>query len=334
MKGFLMDVEYAQWLESRREEIAGKAKVVGVARVSGSHPAPGEWPTGAGLTVTTTPAGADGGYGLIVTNDKAPAPSGVDTYAYDPAWVFEGEYREATAGRRIEVGRLTSPRSTEAIASPVDLVVTIGGTEYTLAVLEDMPGQRLVVFTDETSGTETPAIGRWLVLPQVEPGSPVMVDFNRATLSYHHLSPAVFTCPLSPPGNSLPLRVEAGERALVYDLGQKAIAFLRHLEKSEWTAARALCAGSATVWHNDGKGQASIDETMRSMAAQSETIESMRYDITRQLTGPDEVLQQHAVRVTTKDGTRGSVHAAAYFRFEDGLITRIEEYANFVPDES
>jgi hypothetical protein len=164
--------------------------------------------------------GADGAYGLVVMDHDAVARSGltgIRTYPYDPAWVFEGEYRPAPEGRRIEVGRLTIPRSTEAISAPVDLAVTIDGTEYVLAVLEDMPGQRLVVFTDETNGTETPEIGRWLVLPRLEPGSTLTVDLNQATLSHHHLAPTVFTCPLSPPGNHLPLRVEAGERALIHD---------------------------------------------------------------------------------------------------------------------
>jgi uncharacterized protein (DUF1684 family) len=164
--------------------------------------------------------GSDGTYGLIVMDHEAVARSGlsgIDTYPHDPAWVLEGEYRAAPDGRRIDVGRLTAPRSTEAILAPVDLAVTIDGTEYVLAVLEDMPGQRLVIFTDETNGTETPDIGRWLVLPLLEPGSTLTVDFNQATLSHHHLVPAVFTCPLSPPGNHLPLRIEAGERALVYD---------------------------------------------------------------------------------------------------------------------
>ncbi|WP_033294952.1 DUF1684 domain-containing protein [Amycolatopsis jejuensis] len=163
--------------------------------------------------------GAGGFYGVVVMDHEALARSGlsgIDTYPYDPDWVFEGEYRAAPEGRRIEVGRLTAPRSTEAILAPADLAVSLNGTEYVLTVLEDMPGQRLVVFTDETSGTDTPGIGRWLVLPLLEPGSTLPVDFNQATLSHHHLVPAVFTCPLPPPGNHLPLRVEAGERALVH----------------------------------------------------------------------------------------------------------------------
>ncbi|MEU8402573.1 DUF1684 domain-containing protein [Nonomuraea sp. NPDC048892] len=164
--------------------------------------------------------GDDGAYGMVVMDPAAVERSGlrgVDAYPYDPAWVFEGRYRQAPTDRRIEVERLTSPRSTEAVLAPVDLVVTIDGAEYVLAVLEDFPGQRLVVFTDETNGTDTPAIGRWLVLPPLPPGSTLSVDFNQATLSHHHLNPSVFVCPLSPPGNHLPMRVEAGERALVHD---------------------------------------------------------------------------------------------------------------------
>lgn len=163
--------------------------------------------------------GGAGSYGLVVMDHNAVERSGltgIDVYPYDPAWVFEGEYRAAPEGRRIEVERLTSPRSTEAILAPVDLVVTVDGNEHVMAVLEDMPGQRLVVFTDQTNGHGTPEIGRWLVLPLLEPGSTLPVDFNKATLSHHHLRPSVFVCPLSPPGNHLPLRVEAGERSLIH----------------------------------------------------------------------------------------------------------------------
>ncbi|MEV7869673.1 DUF1684 domain-containing protein [Streptomyces sp. NPDC088124] len=163
--------------------------------------------------------GANGSYGVIVM-DRARVEgsglSGIDRFPYDPTWVFEGRYRAAAEGRRIEVERLTSPRTTEAILAPVDLVVTVHGTEYVLSVLEESPGQRLVIFTDETNGNTTPQIGRWLVLPLLEPGSAVTVDFNKATLSHHHLNADVFVCPLSPPGNHLPLRIEVGERALIH----------------------------------------------------------------------------------------------------------------------
>ncbi|SEO64570.1 DUF1684 domain-containing protein [Amycolatopsis saalfeldensis] len=284
---------------------------------------------------TGSVGGGDGAYGLIVMDETAVARSGLSeilAYPYDPAWVLEGEYRAAPPGRTIEVDRLTVPRTQDALPAPVDLVVTIGGEEYLLAVLEDLPGRRLVIFTDGTSGNGTPDIGRWLLLPPAEPGRPVPVDFNRTTLSQHHFAPPVYTCPLSPPGNHLPMRVEAGERALAYQSTKdKARQYLRHLENRDFEAARSMCAGTATVWHNDGKGDETIDENINGMKAQIHTMESMRYDVVRQLSDGDEVLQQHVIHVATTDGMRGEVQAAVYFRFEDGLITRIEEYAAFVP---
>lgn len=111
------------------------------------------------------------------------------------------------------------------------------------------------------------------------------------------------------------------------DLKTKATAYLRHLGNREWAKARAMCSDTATVWHNDGKGDSTIQENIAGMAAQVDPIESMRYDITRQMSQPDEVLQQHVVNVVMKDGGRFRVDAAVYFRFDDGLITRIEEYA-------
>jgi hypothetical protein len=116
-----------------------------------------------------------------------------------------------------------------------------------------------------------------------------------------------------------------------HDLADKVTSYLRHLENRDWVGARAMCTETATVWHNDGKGEQTIDENVAGMAGQVASIESMHYDITRQFSRPGEILQQHAVKVATKDGTRGEVHAAAYFRFVDGLIDRIEEYASFLP---
>lgn len=168
---------------------------------------------------TAMVSGRDGAYGVIVMDEAAVTRSGltgIAAYPYDPAWVLHGEYRSATAGRMVEVDRLTVPRSKDTLPAPVDLAITIAGEQRVLTVLEDLPGRRLLIFTDETNGDGTPQIGRWLLLPAAEPGSGITVDFNRTTLSQHHFSPSVFTCPLEPAGNHLPIRVEAGERALIH----------------------------------------------------------------------------------------------------------------------
>ncbi|WP_128382029.1 nuclear transport factor 2 family protein [Streptomyces cavernae] len=116
------------------------------------------------------------------------------------------------------------------------------------------------------------------------------------------------------------------------ELNDKAVTYLRALESRDWDAARALCTDTTTVWHNDGKGEQSIEENIAGMEAQIDSIESMRYDILRQFSRPGEVLQQHVVHVATTGGMRGEVHAAVFFGFDDaGQIKRIEEYANFIP---
>lgn len=55
------------------------------------------------------------------------------------------------------------------------------------------------------------------MLPLAPAGTEVIVDLNKITVSYHHISPTVFTCPLPPEGNHIPLRIEAGERGLLRD---------------------------------------------------------------------------------------------------------------------
>ena len=112
-------------------------------------------------------------------------------------------------------------------------------------------------------------------------------------------------------------------------INERAIQYLRCLESHDFDAAIALCTKNATVWHSDGTGDQSLAENVDGMRQQVGAMKSMHYDITRQFVRPDEVLQQHVVSVEMVDGTRGTVHAAAYFRFNGNLIDRIEEYATF-----
>ncbi|WP_328390097.1 hypothetical protein OHS81_35175 [Streptomyces sp. NBC_00400] len=77
---------------------------------------------------------------------------------------------------------------------------------------------------------------------------------------------------------------------------------------------------------NDGKGDQTIDEKLEQLKPLAGTVGSLRFDITRQFHGANEVLQQHVLRLTMPDGSRSEVHAAMYFRFDGYLIDRMEEY--------
>ncbi|OZM75426.1 DUF1684 domain-containing protein [Pseudonocardia sp. MH-G8] len=292
---------------------------------------------------TMAVSGGGGIYGLTVWDPAASSLAWlreIAVFPVDPTYVVDAEYRR-TPGREVEIERLTDPPTKHILPAPADLVFDLAGQQCSLMVIETFPGNLLVVFTDSTSGAGTPDIGRWVVLPPVA-GDTVRVDFNQAVLPLHVFSRA-FPCPLAPEGNHLPVPVPVGERAPVHresigtreamstDLKDTATRYLRRLEAGDYAGMRALCTDTATVWHNDGKGQQTIDENLAMLKDGPAAEASLRYDITRQFTEADEVLQQHVLRITNADGPVGEVQAAMYFRFRDGLIDRIEEYANFIP---
>jgi uncharacterized protein (DUF1684 family) len=78
-------------------------------------------------------------------------------------------------------------------------------------VLEEAGAKELFyIFRDETAGKETYGAGRFLYSEMPKDGK-VVLDFNKA-----YNPPCTFTpyatCPLPPPENRLPVRIEAGEK--------------------------------------------------------------------------------------------------------------------------
>jgi uncharacterized protein (DUF1684 family) len=97
---------------------------------------------------------------------------------------------------------------TEQRLSPGYVVFTIDGHEHSLdAVTEG--DQLFFIFRDQTAGDTSYPAGRFLKAAFPQNGQ-VTLDFNRA-----YSPPCAFTafatCPLPPPRNHLPLRIEAGE---------------------------------------------------------------------------------------------------------------------------
>ena len=101
----------------------------------------------------------------------------------------------------------------ETLPSPGYAEFTLGGKPLRLdGVLESPQAEQLFfILRDQTSGKETYGGGRFLYsdLPK---GGKVVLDFNEA-----YNPPCAFTdyatCPLPPPQNRMPIRVEAGELA-------------------------------------------------------------------------------------------------------------------------
>ena len=106
---------------------------------------------------------------------------------------------------------------TEAMPSPGYAELTLNGKAVRVdGVLEDPRAEQLFfILRDQTSGKETYGAGRFLYA-ELPKGGKVVLDFNKA-----YNPPCAFTpyatCPLPPPQNWMPVRVEAGE--LTYGKG-------------------------------------------------------------------------------------------------------------------
>jgi uncharacterized protein (DUF1684 family) len=99
--------------------------------------------------------------------------------------------------------------SAETLESPGYALFTIAGREQRL-IANPSGTELFFVFRDETSGRSSYPAGRFLYAPMPQDGR-VMLDFNRAVSPPCAYTPYA-TCPLPPPGNSIPVPVTAGEK--------------------------------------------------------------------------------------------------------------------------
>jgi hypothetical protein len=98
------------------------------------------------------------------------------------------------------------------LPSPGAAVFTLDGKEVRIDTLLEEPDAKelFVIFRDATAPRETYGSGRYLYTAMPQDGT-IVLDFNKA-----YSPPCAFTayatCPLPPPQNRLPVRVEAGEK--------------------------------------------------------------------------------------------------------------------------
>jgi len=137
--------------------------------------------------------------------------TGLKWFEIDEAYRVEARWNSYPQPKPVKVPNVLG--QSEAMPSPGYAEFTINGKPVRLdGVLEDPHAEQLFfILRDQTSGKETYGAGRFLYsdLPK---GGKVVLDFNRA-----YNPPCAFTpyatCPLPPPQNWMPVRVEAGEMA-------------------------------------------------------------------------------------------------------------------------
>jgi uncharacterized protein (DUF1684 family) len=151
--------------------------------------------------------------GLRVKDAEAPTRTnfaGLDYFPVEPKWRLEARFEPYDPPKQIAIADVTG--SIQHSISPGALVFSVEGEEYRLdPILEDGSPNLFVIFRDQTSADSTYPAGRYVYTAPAGDDGKVILDFNKA-----YNPPCAFTefatCPLPPPQNRLPFRIEAGEK--------------------------------------------------------------------------------------------------------------------------
>ncbi|HEY7030319.1 MAG TPA: DUF1684 domain-containing protein [Thermomicrobiales bacterium] len=139
--------------------------------------------------------------------------TGLDYFDEDPALAFTVPLEPTGEGVGDELDLATTDGNTMPFVRAARVPLTIGGREVEVSVLRDLDrGRYFLPFRDETAGTETYELGRYLD-PRERPDGTLVVDFNYAYNPYCAYRDG-WSCPIPPPENVLPVRIEAGEKAV------------------------------------------------------------------------------------------------------------------------
>ena len=133
---------------------------------------------------------------------------GVERHSFDPTRRVEATFEPAKDGTTVDVTLVTEFVEPHQVAGT--LRFELDGVEHTLLA---HPGGKglFVVFADETSGITSYGGGRFLIADKPDATGRTRIDFNRAFNPPCSFT-AFATCPLPPPGNRLPIAMEAGEK--------------------------------------------------------------------------------------------------------------------------
>ena len=134
----------------------------------------------------------------------------LEYYPTNPKWRVEARFEPYQPQKIIPITNVLSMTDDEI--SPGALVFEVDGTTYRVdPILEKGETDLFVIIADETTGKETYGAGRYLYVSPPDNAGKVVIDFNKA-----YSPPCAFTnyatCPLPPPQNRLPFRIEAGEK--------------------------------------------------------------------------------------------------------------------------
>lgn len=155
--------------------------------------------------------------GIRIWDAQSPAIrhfSTIDVYPFNPDWVIEARFVASARPRLVPFEHLRDNGMTRDLAVPGDILFTLDGVDYALDAFDD-DGTMLLVFGDQTNGTDSYAAGRFLHVAGGSDDDRVVLDFNQAFVPPCGFS-GQYNCPLPPRQNRFARPIEAGEKVVVF----------------------------------------------------------------------------------------------------------------------
>lgn len=135
---------------------------------------------------------------------------GVEVTPYRPRWSVPGRFTPYDERRTVRVD--TADGVERGLGLAGELAFRLDGLDMTLRVAVQADGTSWAVFADSTSGEGSYRF-RFLYPAAPDAKGRTTVDLSRAVLPPCAFAEH-FICPFPPPGNTLGLAIEAGERTL------------------------------------------------------------------------------------------------------------------------
>lgn len=144
-------------------------------------------------------------------NSKADAFDGFPFYPLTPKWHVKAKFIPNADSTTVTVDNVLQEKVN--LVSPGNIRFEVDGQIHELIAFEARSGL-FIMFSDETSGSETYHAGRYMIIPFADEDGYTILDFNKA-----YNPPCAFntytTCNLPPPGNRLDMAIKAGEKTPV-----------------------------------------------------------------------------------------------------------------------
>lgn len=135
---------------------------------------------------------------------------GLKYYPFNKDYIVEFVLEKAEKAKTVEL-KMTDG-TTEKLILFGNIKGEIGGFTVSLVLYQHEDGNFFLPFKDKTAPTETYGGGRFLDLPLTNvKNNRLRVDFNQAYNPYCAYNEE-FACPIPPAENTLPIRIEAGEK--------------------------------------------------------------------------------------------------------------------------